>query len=154
MFTVAEVASGEDLAMVRSLFEEYAASLGIDLAFQRFDEEVDGLPGAYGSPSGCLLLARDDAGVLGCVAVRPFGGGACEMKRLFVRPDARGRGVGRALADAAVAFARTAGYRVIRLDTLPAMHAAHALYREMGFREIPAYRHNPVAGTTFLELEL
>jgi len=141
-----------DLAMVADLFRAYAGSLSVDLAYQDFAAELAGLPGSYAPPSGALLLARDAAGqALGCVAVRPLDPPVvCEMKRLFVAPDSRGLGLGRALVEAALAAARTAGYREMRLDTLPDMTAAIALYRQMGFRPIPAYYDTPVTGTLFL----
>jgi putative acetyltransferase len=143
-----------DLALVRRLFAEYAASLEVDLAFQGFAEELAGLPGAYAGPAGGLLLGFDGEEPAGCVAFRSLEPGVSEMKRLYVRPSARGAGWGRRLAERAVNEARAAGYERMRLDTLPSMRAALALYIGMGFREIPAYRHNPVAGARFLELDL
>jgi ribosomal protein S18 acetylase RimI-like enzyme len=143
-----------ELDVVRALFREYADGLGIDLGFQDFERELAELPGDYGPPRGALLLARAGAEAVGCVAVRPFADGACEMKRLYVRPVARGSGAGRMLAEAAVASARALGYERMLLDTLPSMAAAQRLYRALGFVEVEPYRHNPVPGTSFLELRL
>ena len=131
------------------LFREYASSLGVDLSFQHFEEELAALPGDYAPPRGRLLLTCD-----GCVALRPLSSDVCEMKRLYVRPDARGTGVGRALVQRVIDEARSIGYRAMRLDTLPSMTAAAAMYRAFGFREIDAYRFNPVEGTKYFELEL
>jgi ribosomal protein S18 acetylase RimI-like enzyme len=132
------------------LFREYAGSLGVDLSFQGFEEELAALPGGYDA----VLVARLGDDAVGCVGVRPLEPPICEMKRLYVRPTARGTGLGRALASAAVARARELGYERMRLDTLPQMGAAQGLYRALGFVEIPPYRHNPVPGTTYLELVL
>jgi GNAT superfamily N-acetyltransferase len=143
-----------DLGGVRALFEEYAASLPISLDFQDFDRELIELPGDYAPPRGALLVARAGHEVVGCVALRPLDGTTCEMKRLFIRPSQRGSGLGRQLVQAIVARGRELGYERMRLDTGPWMKAAHVLYTEAGFREIPQYRVNPVPGARFLELEL
>ncbi|HUF34386.1 MAG TPA: GNAT family N-acetyltransferase [Gemmatimonadales bacterium] len=142
------------LTLVRTLFEEYAASLEIDLGFQDFATELAGLPGAYAPPAGRLLLGFDGDRPAGCVAVRPLGPRIAELKRLYVRPAYRGAGWGRLLSERAIEEARSAGYQRIRLDTLPSMSGARRLYAALGFQPIPAYRHNPVPGTAFLELRL
>ncbi|NLH12020.1 MAG: GNAT family N-acetyltransferase [Holophagae bacterium] len=142
------------LREVRALFKEYASSLGIDLSFQDLAHEIEGLPGAYAAPDGALLVAKVQGKVAGCVGVCRFAGDVCEMKRLFVRHSFRNRGVGRRLAVASLDEARALGFRVMRLDTVPWMREALALYRSLGFVEIPPYRFSPVAGAVFLEREL
>ncbi|WP_298960430.1 GNAT family N-acetyltransferase [uncultured Methylobacterium sp.] len=150
--TLAPARTPTDLADAATLFRAYAASLSVDLGYQGFEAEVAGLPGAYAPPGGALLLARDAAGTaLGCVALRPLAPpDVCEMKRLYLAPAARGRGLGRRLVAAVLAEARRLGYREMRLDTLPDMAGAIALYARAGFRPTAPYYPTPVSGTLFL----
>jgi ribosomal protein S18 acetylase RimI-like enzyme len=154
MMQIVDVTTEEQVEIAGALFLEYAASLGLDLGFQDFAGEMSRFPADYMAPSGALLLAEREGAAAGCVGVRRFDAETCEMKRLYVRAAQRGLGVGRALARAAIDRARDLGYRRMRLDTLPTMDAATALYRALGFRSIPPYRHNPVEGASFLELDL
>lgn len=158
---IRDAAGAEDIAAARALFLAYAATLDFSLCFQGFDEELAGLPGAYALPRGRLLLAKEGAAVAGVVALRPLAlatgetSEICEMKRLYVDPAFRGLKIGEALVDCVIAEARLAGYRFMRLDTIPArMAAAIALYRARGFRPIAAYYETPVPGTAFFELAL
>ncbi len=146
--------SAIEMGQVRELFQEYAEGLGFSLDFQDFDQELKTLPGAYAPPSGVLLLAIRDGQALGCVGLRLFENGICEMKRLYVRPDGRGLGLGRALACKILERGREMGYDRMRLDTLANMVQANRLYDAMGFYEIPPYRHNPMPGVRYLEVEL
>jgi putative acetyltransferase len=143
-----------DLPVITQLFRAYAASLPIDLGYQGFDGEIQSLPGKYAPPQGALLIARDAGAALGCVAMRPLEPGLCEMKRLYVAPEGRGRGVGRALARAIIDAARAANHAELRLDTLPHMHEAQALYRTLGFAEIAPYYEGAPEGTVFMSLKL
>ena len=142
----------------RVLFREYADGLGVDLCFQGFDKELAELPGSYAGPAGVLLLARVGGRLAGCCALRPHASdehpNAAEMKRLYVRPEFRGTGLGRKLVDELLLRARTMNYKAILLDTLPTMGEAQDLYRKLGFREIAPYYPNPVQGARFLKLDL
>jgi ribosomal protein S18 acetylase RimI-like enzyme len=146
------------LVAIRELFLEYQQGLGIDLCFQGFEHEVNHLPGEYEEPMGGLFLAQIDGQAAGCCAFRPLHSSdhlnACEMKRLFVRPGCRGRGLGRQLVDAVVFGAQQAGYTTMLLDTLTDMETARALYQEVGFVETEPYYHNPIAGAHYLKLDL
>ena len=155
MLTIVPALTSADVDSVRALFREYEQSLGVDLCFQGFEEELASLPGKYAPPSGRLLIALDDAGdAAGCVALRPLGDGICEMKRLYLRPTLRGKGAGRALTLRVMDEARAAGYRTMRLDTLPMMKEAHKLYEALGFRRIAPYYPNPVPGAIYMERRL
>jgi GNAT superfamily N-acetyltransferase len=151
---IVEVTEGHRIALVRGLIEEYAASIGVDLCFQGFDQELATLPGDYRRPGGRLLLALDRSHPAGCVALRPLAPDVCEMKRLYVRPAYRGTGLGQRLVERIVEEGRAAGYERMRLDTLATMRRARALYAELGFVNIPPYRPNPIEGAEFLELDL
>jgi GNAT superfamily N-acetyltransferase len=148
------VETNEEFEMIRKLFIEYAESLGFDLGFQNFDDELACLPGDYAQPKGRILLAMYKKQPAGCVALRKLGENDCEMKRLYVRPQFRGLGIGRSLAESIIKKARTIGYRFMRLDTVPSMKAAHKLYASLGFEQIEPYRHNPIQGAVFMELKL
>ena len=144
----------DDVSAVRDLFREYAAGLGIDLCFQRFEEELASLPGAYALPGGRLLVADAATELAGCVACRPHSPGVCEMKRLYLRPAFRGLGLGRQLIDQLAVEAVAAGYREMVLDTLPVMAAAIGLYRSAGFVETEPYSYNPVPGAMYFRKAL
>jgi len=152
--TVLHAVSSEDFEDARRLFKEYVSSLGVDLSFQNFERELKELPGEYSEPDGCILLAFLNSTLAGCVALRPLSSEICEMKRMYVRPKFRGQGRGRRLSQDVIMEARKRGYKKMRLDSLPTMKAAQALYRSLGFKEIDAYRLNPIQGAMFMELEL
>src|SRR5262249_17824748 len=154
MLEIRPATSADEIETARALFREYADGLGVDLCFQNFDEELATLPSGYAPPDGRLLLAWDAENAAGCVALRRFAYGMGGMKRLYVRPGWRGMGLGRALAETVIAEARATGYATLRLDTLPTMTTAQRLYRALGFRQIAAYRDNPVHGASYLELSL
>jgi len=150
--------SSSDHQAVRDLFREYATGLGVDLCFQSFDEELASLPGDYAAPRGALFVARVDGELAGCCAIRPLDASdyanACEMKRLYVRKAFRGLGLGRRLAEAALAAAHQCGYASVLLDTLDDMEAARALYEDLGFKSIAPYYHNPLPGAHYLKVDL
>lgn len=155
MHSITEAQSAAQIAQARELMLEYAQSLGISLSFQNFDEEMAGLPGSYAPPEGCLLLAEVGGEPAGCVALRKFEADICEMKRLYMRPPFRGLGLGKKLALEIIAKAQALGYKRMRLDTIePLMKDAVGLYLRLGFREIPAYRLNPMPQTHYMELDL
>src|SRR3984893_13384806 len=150
-----QVESPAQIEQARELFLEYAQSLGFSLCFQSFDQELAGLPGDYAPPGGMLLLATSNGHPAGCVALHKLAPDVCEMKRLYVRPQFRGKGLGRELAKKIIAEARQLGYKKLRLDTVePVMKTAVAMYRQLGFREIPPYRQNPIEGALYMELQL
>ena len=151
---IQEAATSEHIEAVRVLIREYAASLDIDLCFQGLSEELAQLPGAYVPPRGRLLLAVGAEGQAGCVALRPLTDQVCEMKRLYVRPHCRGRGLGTALAQRVILEAQAAGYSTMLLDTLASMQTAIRIYRALGFRPRPAYHPTPLPHTVFLERRL
>ena len=151
---VFQATTDKDIEAARTLFNEYAAGLGISLCFQNFDQELAALPGAYSPPMGCLLLAEMDGRALGCVALRPLSTAVCEMKRLYVDPGHRGSGAGLTLIRAVMDRARALGYTAMRLDTLPTMAKAIKLYGSLGFQQIEPYYSNPVPGALFFECKL
>jgi putative acetyltransferase len=154
-FAVTQAESPAQIAQSRELFLEYAQSLGFSLCFQNFDKELASLPGDYAPPEGRLLLAEYEGEVVGCVALHKLEPGICEMKRLYLRPTVRGKGLGRILATHIIAEARQIGYQRMRLDTVePVMKDAVAMYRKIGFKEIAPYCTNPIAGALYLELSL
>ncbi len=154
MLKIFPAETNEDLEIIKQLFVEYADSLGFDLGFQNFEEELANLPGDYAPPEGCLLLAKYKGQAAGCVALRKLSEGVCEGKRLYVRPQFRGLKIGRRLVKAIIAEARKIGYSCIRGDTVPSMQIAQALYASLGFKEIEPYCHNPIEGAKFIELKL
>jgi len=154
MLKILHAETCKNLEIVKMLFEEYASSLDFDLDFQDFEEELANLTDNYAPPKGCLLLAEYKGQVAGCVALRELSDSICEMKRLYVRSQFRGLGIGRALAEAVIEEARRIGYTHMRLDTAPSMKTARTLYVSLGFKEISPYRYNPIEGAVFMELTL
>ncbi len=153
--TLRQAESPAQIEQARELFLEYAQSLGFSLCFQSFDQELAGLPGDYAPPGGRLLLATYRDSLAGCVALHALEPGVGEMKRLYLRPQFRGRGLGRLMAETVITEARMTGCRKMRLDTVePVMPNAVAMYRRLGFKEIEPYRPNPIAGALYFELDL
>jgi len=154
-FDFQRAASPEQINSIRKLFLEYGQSLGFSLCFQSFDQELASLPGDYAPPGGRLILATSNGEPAGCVALHKLEPEICEMKRLYVRPRYRGKSLGRELAEKIITEARQLGYKKLRLDTVePIMKTAVAMYRQLGFREIPPYRPNPIDGALYMELQL
>ena len=154
MLTIVQAETGKNLELARNIFKEYAASLDFDLDFQDFEEELSDLPGQYASPEGCLLVAMYGDRPAGCIGLRKISHVICEMKRLYVKQQFRGLGIGRALAEAIIKEAREIKYARMRLDTVPSMEKARALYVWLGFKKIRPYRYNPIPGPEFMELAL
>jgi ribosomal protein S18 acetylase RimI-like enzyme len=152
---IAQAHSPSEMKTARQLFREYSDWLQVDLCFQNFEKELAGLPGDYAPPEGRLWLAWINQDIAGCIALRSLGEGICEMKRLYVRPEFRGQGLGRLLAEKLIQEARNIGYQKMRLDTLPGrMDQAIAMYRDLGFQEIERYYNNPDETALFMELDL
>ncbi len=154
MIEIVEANTDDLIAKAKELFQEYAESLGFDLCFQNFDQELDDFPGQYFPPMGRLFLALSENQPIGCVGLRSFEKGICEMKRLYVRQDFRGKKAGRFLAEATIKASKVIRYEIMRLDTLPSMESANILYKSLGFRQIKPYRHNPIKGAIYMELSL
>ena len=154
MIALTQATSAGEISAVRDLFQNYAAWLRVDLGFQGFAAELTALPGAHAPPGGRLFLVLAESVPAACGALRPVDEGVCEMKRLFVRPEHQGKGLGRMLARRLIAEARSIGYSTMLLDTLPQMHRAIRLYESLGFARRPPYYQTPIEGTIFLELNL
>lgn len=154
MLKISPAENNEDTKTFRTLLEEYADSLDVDLGFQNFEEELANLPGRYAQPDGCILLARYNGEIAGCAALRKLSGDICEGKRLYVKPRFRGLDIGRKLVEALIAEARKIGYSRMRGDTLASMKTAQALYASLGFKQIEPYCYNPTEGAVFIELKL
>ena len=154
MIEIMSATSEEHFEAIRRLFLEYADSLGFDLEFQDFSHELAVLEEEYEPPQGCILLAKDSGNIVGCVALRPFKATICEMKRLYVKPKYRGKKIGKALVRKLISEACEIGYKFMRLDNHPWMKEAELLYKSVGFKEIEAYRFNPIEGAKFFELDL
>jgi ribosomal protein S18 acetylase RimI-like enzyme len=144
----------QDFEKAKEIFIEYKNSLSLDLCFQKFHEEISDLPSQYSEPAGCIILCYEKNEPIGCIALRKFEGDTCEMKRLYLRPEARGKGIGRVLANKIIEKAKQFGYKKMQLDTLETMKEAIALYKSIGFKVIAPYRFNPLDGVIYMELEL
>ena len=154
-YTITRAESQQDLEDIRSLFRAYEHETGLDLCFQNFEEELATLPGKYGPPDGKLIIVRDEnERAVACAAIRSLEQGACELKRLYVRPDARGARLGERLTLALIEDAKQLGYSEMKLDTLPSMGTAVSLYRKLGFQDCPAYYRNPLDGVVYMSLKL
>lgn len=151
---IIQVKTENHIAKTRQLFKEYAEHLDFDLDFQNFQDELRSLPGTYSEPNGVIFLAKDKGKIAGCIALRPIDDLICEMKRLYIRPQFRSKGYGRALAKRILVEARKMHYKKMRLDTVTSMTAAISLYQSMGFKDIPPYCHNPLNGARYFELDL
>ncbi|MDR3215923.1 MAG: GNAT family N-acetyltransferase [Clostridiaceae bacterium] len=151
---IRQVFSGADIAEVRRLLADYNAELGCDLSFQSFQSETENLSAAYAPPAGRLFVAEYGDEIAGCAALRPFGNGKCEMKRMYIAPHLRGKGIGKLLAQEIISAAKEIGYKAILLDTIPQLKAAVSMYKSMGFQEISPYRENPLTGARFFRLDL
>ncbi|WP_075980587.1 GNAT family N-acetyltransferase [Bacillus massilinigeriensis] len=154
MVRIIQATEDKQFEQAKELFIEYSHSLGIDLCFQNFNKELNNLPWEYENPEGSLLLALDDEHPVGCVALRQINKGICEMKRLYVKPEWNGQGMGKRLVTSIIDDAKSRGYKFLRLDTLPSMKVAISLYRSLGFYEIEPYRINPIKGALYFELNL
>lgn len=151
---IIQAQTADEMETVRALFREYERFLKVDLCFRGFAEELATLPGRYAPPQGRLLLAQESERVAGCVALRPLDDGVCEMKRLFVRPDSRGQGLGRMLAQRIIHEAITVGYTMMRLDTLDTLERAMRIYETLGFQRCASYYANPLPGVVYWERAL
>lgn len=151
---IIEANTNELFTQAKSLFQEYAKSLNFDLSFQNFNTELENFPNQYSPPTGNLFLALSENHAIGCVGIRYFKKGICEMKRLYVRPNYRGEKAGKELVITAIQTGKELGYGCMRIDTLPSMEIANQLYKSLGFVEIEPYRHNPIEGAIYLELNL
>lgn len=154
MFQLSQAQGKQDIESARALMREYQETIGVDLCFQGFEAELAGLPGSYAPPRGRLLLAYRDGEAVGCIALQPIDAQRAEMKRLYVRPSARGSGLGRTLVGSVLEEARAIGYLEVVLDTLPTMTEAQRMYEQFGFRDIAPYRSNPIGGTRYLGKDL